>query len=77
MKKIVIPKQEEIAEYYSDFKTEFNQESTSQLTIKGQYGSEYDMQTFTIDLTDNSLKQILRFLKPKLEKDIKEYWVND
>jgi hypothetical protein len=74
MKKILIPQQNEMAEYYSDIKNEEGQESTSQLIIRAEYGSDFDGDKLTIDLTDESLKEILEFLKPKLQKDIEHYW---
>jgi hypothetical protein len=73
MKKIIKPKQQEDAVYYSDF----NGESFGkfyphvELKINFNYGSKYDCSNLELHLTDAEIEPILELIKLKLSNDKK------
>lgn len=73
MKKILKPKEEEEAVYYSDFTGkcfgDFQPEVT--LKIEFNYGSKFDGSRFTLDLSDKEAESILELIKSNLSEDYK------
>lgn len=70
---ITTPAREEVATYYSDFKRNATVVSTSRLTINSGYGSKYDLETFTLDLCDEDLDEIYKFLEKKVKNKLNSY----
>lgn len=68
MKKIVQPKQEEKAEYFSDFSEKSFKDFNSDVEIKFEfnYGSEFDGAQIEFHLTDSEAKHVLDFIKMNL-----------
>ena len=81
MKKITKPAEKEEATYYSDFSGKcFGEFSPPiQLKLEFNYGSVYDGSSFTFDLDDKDIDDILFTLKGKLsnetKKDLKQRFV--
>lgn len=71
MKKIVKPKQEERAEYFSDFSQASFKELPPDVEIKFEfnYGSEFDGSRVEFHLTDSEAKHVLDFIKMNLSED--------
>lgn len=73
MKKILKPKEEEEAVYYSDFTGkcfgEFHPEVT--LKLEFNYGSKFDGSHFTLDLSDKEAESMLELIKSNLSQDYK------
>ena len=81
MKKITKPAEKEEATYYSDFSGKCFGEfyPPIQLKLEFNYGSVYDGSSFTFDLDDKDIDDILFLLKGKLsnetKKDLKQRFV--
>ena len=81
MKKITKPAEKEEAAYYSDFSGKCFGEfgPPIQLKLEFNYGSVYDGSSFTFDLDDKDIDDILFVLKGKLsnetKKDLKQRFV--
>ena len=75
MKKIITPKQNEEATYFSDFTGEpFGDlfHPPVELTLKFNYGSEYDQSEITLHLSDKDVDPILQLIGSKLNPDYKK-----
>ena len=70
MKKITQPRQEEKAEYFSDFGGESFQEFHPDVQIKFEfnYGSEFDGSRAEFHLTDKEAKHVLDFIRMNLSE---------
>lgn len=75
MKKIITPRQNEEAAYFSDFTGEpFGDLYQPPVTLKLEfnYGSEYDNSEITLHLSDLDVKPILELISQKLNPDFKK-----
>jgi hypothetical protein len=75
MKKILKPKQHEEATYFSDFTgAPFGDlyHPPVELTLKFNYGSEYDQSEITFHLSDKDVNPILQLISSKLNPDYKK-----
>jgi hypothetical protein len=75
MKKILKPKQEEEAAYFSDFTGQpFGgfYHPPVELTLKFNYGSIYDQSEITLHLSDKDIESILNLIQSKLNPDYKK-----
>jgi hypothetical protein len=75
MKKIITPKQNEEANYYSDFTGEPFDDYYGppvELKVEFNYGSKYDCSEFTLHLSDKDIEPILDLIKLKLNPDFKK-----
>ena len=74
MKKITKPAEKEEAAYYSDFSGKCFEEfgPPIQLKLEFNYGSVYDGSSFTFDLDDKDIDDILFVLKGKLSNETKK-----
>lgn len=78
MKKIIQPKQEEKAEYFSDFSNNSFHGFAPEVEIKFEfnYGSEFDGSRVEFHLTDPEAKHVLDFIRMNLSenkiKDLKK-----
>jgi 1,4-alpha-glucan branching enzyme len=70
MKKITQPKQEERAEYFSDFSDQSFEGFNPDVEIKFEfnYGSEFDGSRFEFHLTDQEAKHVLDFIRTNLSE---------
>ena len=73
MKKVTQPKQEERAEYFSDFSGQSFQGFNPDVEIKFEfnYGSEFDGSRVEFHLTDAEAKHVLDFIRRNLSEDKK------
>jgi len=71
MKKITQPKQEEKAEYFSDFSNNSFHGFGPEVEIKFEfnYGSEFDGSHVEFHLTDSEAKHVLDFIRMNLSED--------
>jgi hypothetical protein len=75
MKKIITPKQHEEATYFSDFTGQpFGDllHPPVELTLKFNYGSEYDQSEITFHLSDKDAAPIIDLISSKLNPDYKK-----
>jgi hypothetical protein len=74
MKKILKPATQEIGVLYSDFNGKLFFESTPEVEIKliFNYGSPFDGECLTLDLTNEEAEPILELIKSKISKDKKQ-----
>jgi hypothetical protein len=75
MKKILKPKQHEEANYFSDFTGQpFGEfyHPPVELTLKFNYGSEYDQSEVTLHLSDKDMEPILDLIQSKLNPDYRK-----
>lgn len=79
MKKILKPKQQEEALYFSDFTGEPFDQFGAPVTIKLDfgYGSEYDQSEITLYLSDKDIEPILKLISSKLNPDFKKSLENE
>jgi hypothetical protein len=75
MKKVIKPKEEEEAAYYSDFTGKplgalYGAEV--ELIMSFSYGSKYDGSDFKLHLSDEDAEEILLFLASKISSDCKK-----
>ena len=85
MKKIIVPKQHEEVNYYSDFSGQpFGDGYEPPVTLKlgFNFGSDYDGSEITLHLSDRDVQPILELISTKLNPDFKkqlkqEYIKND
>ena len=70
MKKIIKPKQEEHAEYFSDFSDKCFDSFNPDVEIKFEfnYGSEFDGSQIEFHLTDQEAKHVLDFIRINLSE---------
>jgi len=76
MKKILVPKQNEEAAYFSDFTGEpFGDlvHPPVELTLNFNYGSRYDSSEITLHLSDKDIEPIFNIIQSKLNPDVKKY----
>jgi hypothetical protein len=75
MKKIIVPKQIEEANYFSDFSGQpFDELFGPPVTLKLEfnYGSDYDNSEITLHLSDRDVQPILELISSKLNPDFKK-----
>jgi hypothetical protein len=75
MKKIITPKQHEEASYFSDFSGQPFCDLLHppvELTLKFNYGSEYDQSEITFHLSDKDVSPIIDLISSKLNPDYKK-----
>lgn len=75
MKKIIVPKQHEEANYFSDFSGQpFGDDPHPPVTLKLEfnYGSDYDGSEITLHLSDRDVEPILDLISSKLNPDFKK-----
>jgi len=75
MKKIITHKQNEEANYFSDFTGEPFSDYYGppvELKINFNYGSKYDCSEFALHLSDKDIEPILDLIKSKLNPDFKK-----
>jgi hypothetical protein len=75
MKKILKPKQQEEANYFSDFTGQPFDEyygPAVELKVNFNYGSKYDCSEFTLHLSDKDIEPILDLIQSKLNSDFKK-----
>jgi hypothetical protein len=72
MKKIIKPKQNEEATYFSDFTGKpLGEFGPITLKIDCGYGSRFDGGGVTFHLDDNDILELMKFLKTKVSEDFK------
>jgi hypothetical protein len=75
MKKIIVPKQNEEANYFSDFSGQpFGDLYQPPVTLKLEfnYGSDYDGSEITLHLSDRDVQPIIDLISTKLNPDFKK-----
>jgi len=75
MKKVIVPKQIEEANYFSDFSGQpFGDLLHPPVTLKLEfnYGSDYDGSEITLHLSDRDVASILELISSKLNPDFKK-----
>lgn len=73
MKKVLQPKQEEEAIYYSDFSGKLFKDCVPvTVKIECDYGSKYDQASIELHLSDKGLEKLLTFFKENLSQETKE-----
>jgi len=76
MKKILEPACEENAVYYSDFSGKILDSFTSsppcEVVIRFNYGSIYDGDEITLHLSDEDVRDMVKFIKSRLIDEAKE-----
>jgi len=75
MKKVIQPQQAEEAIYFSDFTGKPFTEGLNppvELKINFNYGSQYDGASFSLDLSDEDLEELLPIIREKLSEDAKK-----
>lgn len=79
MKKILKPKQNEEAIYFSDFTGTPFDDYGSPVTLKLEfnYGSDYDQSEITLHLSDKDIEPILDLISSKLNPDFKKSLQNE
>ena len=72
MKKIIKPKQNEEATYFSDFTGKpLGQIESATIKIECNYGSKFDGGSIVLHLEDDDILELMKFLKTKVSEDFK------